>query len=611
MSVVFTEQDIIYLDLETRWGTEYSLTKLSMEEYVRDPRFEIYMLGYQCINRPDVSGLIVGHDAVGKFLRDSHATRATWVAHNMQFDGFCLAHAHDLIARRYSCTKFLSYIINNNTEKSHSLGALGESMLGQGKLSFLAHTKDIQSYESLPSTKRREVESYCMKDVELGVRIFEILDDCMNPLERELIDWTIQAFVNPQLELDEDLLREYLAELNIEIQDAVENSGLTKEQLRKNQPVIDALEAEGVVVPMKASPRTGLTIPALARTDADFIGLLDHPRAKVRSLVIARLGVKSNLNIKRTARFLDIAQRGKLPICLNYYGAMQTGRFSGGDRINPQNLPRGGTLRDAIVAPDGMLIAAGDSSNIESRVVDFWAGEQESINAYRSGHDIYIQTYSATTGVPFDKVTKEQRQVGKILKLALAYGMGAGTLLKTLGHWGVSMDANVAAGLHRRWRKAHRKNGDLRELCHTALVNAVKGQMTSLSAELGIVMMPGASVMLPSGLVIHYPNLRWEQGDLVYDQRGVPTKIYGGKVVENITQSLARSILSEQLLAARAIGLNPVHFVHDEIVCLVPERKGALAVKILEDILRTPPSWWPDIVLDGEAGVGRTYGAAK
>ena len=107
---------------------------------------------------------------------------------------------------------------------------------------------------------------------------------------------------------------------------------------------------------MKISPRTGKQTFAFSKTDEGFKKLQEHPDEKVQNLVAARLGTKSTLEETRTQRFIDIGNRGSLPVPLKYYAA-HTGRWGGSDNVNLQNIPRKSVLKQSIWAPKSALMA--------------------------------------------------------------------------------------------------------------------------------------------------------------------------------------------------------------------------------------------------------------
>ena len=184
------------------------------------------------------------------------------------------------------------------------------------------------------------------------------------------------------------------------------------------------LRALGVEPPTKTSPTTGKETYAFAKTDEAFKALLEHDDLRVRAVAECRLQTKSTLEEGRTERFIKIAERGTLPIPLRYYAA-HTGRWGGDDKINLQNLPRSGELKNAIRAPIGYKIIDSDSSQIEARTLAWLAEQDDLTQAFEDGQDVYKIMASAIYNKPEADISKQERFVGKTTILGCGYGMGA------------------------------------------------------------------------------------------------------------------------------------------------------------------------------------------
>lgn len=286
------------------------------------------------------------------------------------------------------------------------------------------------------------------------------------------------------------------------------------------------------------------------------------------------------------------------------------------DKINMQNLPSRGPdakkLKRAIRAPEGHILIDCDSSQIEARVLAWLAGQDDLVQAFANGDDVYVQMAAKIYGVPEEEVTKEQRFVGKTTILGAGYGMGAekfAAQLKTFGH---EMDLDEA----RRVIDVYRFSNSAISSLWKQAQRALKGMLHEDAYELGehgvlqvVPETPG--IRLPSGLVIPYRGLRQEQGDkgpqLVYDTRNGPSRIYGGMCTENVVQGLARCVVGEQLLEISR-KYRVVLTVHDSIVSCVPEDEADEAQSYIEQCMRTPPAWAPDLPVNCESDVGPTYG---
>jgi DNA polymerase len=376
------------------------------------------------------------------------------------------------------------------------------------------------------------------------------------------------------------------------------------------------LVAWGVEPPTKISPTTGKTTFAFSKTDEEFKALLEHPNVEVQNFVSARLGVKSTLEQTRTERFLGIAYRGELPVPLRYYAA-HTGRWGGDDKLNLQNLPRTSPLKKAIIAPDNYQIVDSDSSQIEARTLAWLAGQDDLVAAFEKGEDVYKIMASAIYNKPVGDITKDERFVGKTTILGAGYGMGAKKFQAQLKNFKVEVELEEAQRIIDTYRETYPKIRQLWFDAGEALSAIMNNQQTYLGRDDLLTVEGSKGIKLPNGLYIKYPNLRMhtsEEGgksELVYDTRKgkqtVPNRIYGGKVVENVCQALARIIIGEQMLLV-AKKYRVVMTVHDAIACLVPDMEIDNGVEYVELCMKIRPSWAPELPLNCEAGHGYSYG---
>jgi DNA polymerase len=312
---------------------------------------------------------------------------------------------------------------------------------------------------------------------------------------------------------------------------------------------------------------------------------------------------------------------------LNYYGA-HTGRFSGGDKVNLQNLPRGGALRKALAAPDGKVVVACDSSQIEARLVAYLAGQDDLVQSFREGRDVYSEFATDVYNRPITKGDKVERHVGKTCILGLGYGMGAAKFQHSLatGFISVEVDENEAQKIVHLYRNKYHRIQAFWNRCNHMLGALATGGTGEIS---DLIKYDPEGIILPNGMYIRYPALRRKDNGYEYinDPRtyrkvirdrihgaelsDLPwTNIYGGKVVENITQAVARIVVAEQMVK---IGRRyPVALqVHDEIVCVVDEEIAEDCRDYMVEVMSTPPKWAPDLPVACEADMGPNYGDAK
>ena len=196
---------------------------------------------------------------------------------------------------------------------------------------------------------------------------------------------TLKMYTRPLLQLDQQMLIKALTEEGNAREQLLQRLGVEEAELASNPKFAELLKTLNVVPPTKTSKTTGKTTLALAKNDALFQTLLNSEREDVALLCQARLKVKSTTERTRAQRFLDISNRGALPVPLSYYGA-QTGRWTAakGSAINMQNLKRGSFLRKAIMAPEGSQLVVGDLSQIEPRVLAWFADYEDMLEDRKS-----------------------------------------------------------------------------------------------------------------------------------------------------------------------------------------------------------------------------------
>jgi len=343
------------------------------------------------------------------------------------------------------------------------------------------------------------------------------------------------------------------------------------------------------------------------------LALKEHPDLFVQALVAGRLGVKTTLEETRTERFIGMASRGAFPVPLRYYGA-HSGRWSGQDSVNLQNLPSRGkgvnTLKRAILPPPGHVFIDCDSAQIEARTLAWLAGQTDLVAAFMAKQDVYKMMACRIYGLQEDQIDKPKRDVGKTVILGAGYGVGAAKLqafLKLQAKVEVSLDEaqrivtayrNTYNMIPRLWRSGETA---LRALMSgNGYIVDVPGVLTANPEKGGI--------RMPNGMHILYPDLgQNSEGQWEYTSKGKTVKLYSGKVVENLTQGLARIIIGEQMLRI-AKRYKPVLTVHDAIGIVAPIEEGDEARAYVEECMSWCPPWATGLPLACESGMGASYG---
>ena len=609
---------LITLDFETYYDKKYSLSKLTTEEYIRHPEFEVIGVAVKQVSSgPGETKWFSGtKERTKDFLDQFDWDNCLVVAHNAMFDMAILSWIFGIKPKRVADTLSMSRAIHS-IEVGGSLKALAEYYQLGEKGTEVVNALGKRRIDFTDEELARYAE-YCINDVELTEDLFKVLLPKLNMLELKLIDLTIKMFSEPALELDIDVLEAHLQGVQKKKQDLMAKIEADKKVIMSNPKFAELLQNNGIIPPKKISPTTGKETYAFAKTDEEFKALLEHENSDVQALVSARLGVKSTIEETRTERFINIAMRGTLPIPLRYYAA-HTGRWGGDDKVNMQNLPRTSALKDAICAPFGYRIIDCDSSQIEARTLAWLAEQNDLVDAFDKGEDVYKIMASSIYGKPVEEITKDERFVGKTTILGAGYGMGARKFQAQLKNFGVELPEDECQRIITVYREQYQWIPQLWRDAGKALEAMMNDQTTEFGRN-GLLCVEGnRGIRLPNGLYIQYPNIRKERNEdgdaeVVYDTRRgkmtVPNRIYGGKVIENVCQALARIIIGEQMLEI-AKRYKVVMTVHDAVACIVPKEEEEEARAFVEKTMRMRPAWAQELPLDCESGVGKSYGDCK
>jgi len=603
--------DIIVVDFETAYGADLGFAKQTTEEYVRDPRFEVVGVAVQ-VNDGEPEWFSGDMLSTYAFLKNYDWENSLALAHNAMFDGFILSEHFQIKPKGWLDTLSMGRALHG-TNVGGSLKVLAEFYGIGEKGTEVNDAKGLRRMD-FPPQQLAQYGEYCKNDVRLTWDLFNCMSQGFPATELRLIDLTIRMFTEPVLQLDEELLKMHLHKEVQRKAELLEN--FDKDTLMSNPQFAELLKSFGVEPPMKKSPATGKETYAFAKTDEAFKELLEHPNPSVQALVAARLGTKSTIEESRTERFIGIAQRGAMPVPLRYYAA-HTGRWGGDDKLNLQNLPRGSALKKAILAPAGYMMIDSDSSQIEARTLAWLAGQDDLVEAFDRGEDVYKIMASAIYGKAVDEITKDERFVGKTTILGAGYGMGAAKFQAQLKNFGVVVELDEAKRIIDTYRQTYPRITALWKSAGTALEAILRGQLTTLGRD-GILKIEGKDgIRLPNGLYIRYPNLRQKideetgKTEIVYDTKKgratIPNRIYGGKVIENVCQALARIIIGDQMLLI-AKKYRVVMTVHDAVACIVPTDEVERAQEFVELCMRIRPQWGSELPLNCEAGHGESYG---
>lgn len=650
--------DVVALDFETFYGDDYTLSKLTTEEYIRDPRFET--IGVSIAEPGKPTRWVV--DNIEGELRALRLEERMAVAHNGLFDFAILGWRYNIHPKVMACTLKMARPFHR-VAPGLSLAKLSRHYDLPDKGNMVVAMKNKRRSDMTPYELQNYGPLYANIDAENCLRLFQILSAKLPAAELASIHIILEMFTKPHLLLNQRKLVDYTREVIARRKDLLgELQGTMLELVPKlaapmpnNMALPFAPDDWRLVVPrmeeimgdrfptwlrsraslrfldkvvdntLPRSPKTGE--PSLTKTSRKTQELLESDDEFVRGFVEARLGTQSSLDQTRAIRFLGISTRGALPVPLAYYGA-HTGRLAGTDKINLQNLPSrtGKALKQSIEAPEGYVLLDADSSQIEARLAALFCGQMDLVNQFAMGEDVYSSYATERFGYPVTKANKKERMLGKVSILSLQYGVG---------HDKYREMARIQGGIMLRVHEAlddvnfYRARFPQIKQMWNRLTSAMQAMLDGSSFEINQwARVEGNKIIRPNGMALEYPGLT-RIGDEVHycnntsvllslvkanmtgdgPPKDTMVKLYGAKILENIIQALASDIIREKMVVLRRIA--PVLLqVHDSIILLVKLEDLHAAHSYVTNVMRTPPAWMPNLPLDCEVAVGYTYGDA-
>ena len=595
--------NILTIDFETYYSQAYSLTKSTTEEYVRSDDFEV--IGVSVQSNDGEPQWFSGTQAETKeWLNQFDWSNSFALAHNAMFDSAILSWIFDIRPKAWLDTLCMARA-TDGLEVGNSLAKLADRY-GIGKkgtevLNALGKRRADFSKDELA-----RYGEYCCNDTALTYTLFNILVQRFSLSELKLIDLTLSMFYNPVLKLDTLLLEQHLEVVKERKATLLEACISDKDTLMSNPKLAELLISLGVEPPMKISPANGKETYAFAKNDEGFKALAEHPDERVQAIVSARLGTKSTLEETRTERFIGISLRGNMPVPLRYYAA-HTGRWGGDDKLNLQNLPRKSLLKKAIVAPKGYVLVDADSSQIEARTVAWLSGQNDLVKAFDDKQDVYKIMASSIYGKNETEITADERFVGKTTILGAGYGMGAHKFAIQLKTFGVEIDDAEATRIISVYRETYGRIPKLWQEANRSLEAFRRGKTAQVGCQPQALSLTESGFLLPSGLYLNYPDLKKDSDEQwSYASRRGRIKIYGGKIVENLCQALARCVIGEQMLRISKrykVALT----VHDAVMAVVKEEERDDAIRYVAECMSWRPTWAQTLPLACEIGAGNNY----
>lgn len=650
--------DIIYIDYETYWAVDHSLSMMNPLLYVMHPETEIQSVSV-AINDGEI-GVFFGEERIRWFFSKIDWSNAMVVAHNNSgFDALIHAWRFGIKPKAWACTlamakPFYALTVGGSLKKvSEAMGLPPKGSLEE------VNTKGKKLKDFTPD-EIEKMRVYNKHDTYLCREIFKRLMPDLGMKEMRLIDASIRMTVDLQFEVDRPLLESALQTeiarkeqslLNLAQMTGTYQPGMHPDaavaamrDIVMSQPQFATLLTNlGAEVPMKESPSAldadgnPKMIPALAKTDQGMTDLLEYEDPSgndfnaqlVRVAAGTRLETKSTQLETRLKTYIAVSDAlgGKLPMPVNYCGAAITWRFSGGMKMNVQNLPRvdedapkpSDALRQSIVAPEGKIIVVVDSSNIELRVAHGLAQQLDTIDKLRNKEDLYCWFATTLFGRVITKADKAERFIGKVAMLSLQYGaswQAFQRMARILSKGKTLLADDECKRIVKVWRAMFPaitdRKGGIWSRCDAALEKMFIGEHYALTSLCNTT---HERLITPDGHWLHYPKLHKSMNkkgrdEWKYGEGRNSSRIYGAHFFENICQHIARLIVMEQTM-----GLDkefPVALTcHDEAVLVVDEHRAEEAEARALHHFSKPPKWWPDLPLAAEAGIGFSYSEAK
>jgi len=592
----------VFIDFETYYDKQYSLSKMTTPEYIMDPRFKVL-------------GCSIGiNDEPVQWIEGDQLPQLDWensevIAHNCYFDGMILFLKYGVRAKRWCCTLSMARALTSFPKYS---------------LQFLAHRLNLDAkLDGLTEGATQSDEKligYAIRDSEICRSIYNWFIPYLPEAEREVMHLCLRWGIEPSLCIDIPSMLKAADEEEAERARIIAESGVDEDILSSNAKFAKQISDMGLDPPTKISLTTGMVTIALGQNDSEYQEFISQHLAPDELKVWAgRKAAKSLINIQRPRKLAGIASimpDDTIPMPIKYYGA-HTGRMSGHDGFNVQNLPRSSMSRKAIIAPRNHVIVVADSSQIELRLNAWWSGEQWILDELvKSDGDVYKQTSARQFKKDISEVTEDERQFGKVVVLGCGYGMGSEKFRKYCASGPMGMkpvflspeEAETSINSYRKYNpnivKSWKKHEDYLKYM---LPGHCKEGKTLPDLQVGPMIFNTGIATLPNDMGLLYKDLTMTENGCSFEYGGMTHYIYGAKLQQNIVQALARIIVIDQLLEIERQGIRTVSSTHDEVIAIARISEAEHVFNTMKQIMQTPPSWASDLPLDCKGGFAENY----
>lgn len=638
-----------HLALEAETYSSLDLSETGVHVYAASEDFELLLLAYAFDDGPvqiiDFAGGEPPPTDLIAALRDPTVTKTAW---NATFERHVLQRhfGFELPADQFQCTMVHALYLGLPGRLEHAAQALRlpqqKDRSGRALINYFskpcrptkANGGRVRNLPSHDSERWQSFKAYCQQDVEVERAIRKKLEAIPMP-DREQKLWRLDQRINDRgIRLDSELVRHAIA-----CDDECRAALLSEAQ------ILTGLDNPGSVKQLATwiERVEGVEVDSLSKDAISHLATRARHPVTQRVLEIRQQIAKTSVR-KYRAMQRAVCPDGRVRGLLQFYGANRTGRWSA-RRIQPHNLPRS-TLKDldtarhllrtghyrvidvlydgaqqvlcelvrtAFVSTKGHRFIIADFASIEARIVAWLAGESWALEAFRSHGKIYEATAARMFGVSVESIdkTSDLRQKGKVATLACGYGGGVGALI-SMGALQEGLAEDELPLLVREWRRANPNIVKLWRTFEDAAFAAVRdGCRVDLMRGVSFFISQGLlCVTLPAGRALHYVRPRIEPDPIFlkdcityegYDaaNRWTRQRTWGGKLVENVVQAIARDCLAESLTCLDRAGYKIAFHVHDEIIVDAPHGFGS--VDEVCDIMTRPLDWAPDLPLAAEA----------
>jgi DNA polymerase len=618
----------VVLDFETFYSDDYTLSKMSTESYIRDSRFEAH--GAAIKWSPDTLAKWYNERELRYILKNEDWSDTFLIAWHAQFDGLILTHHYDVHPKMWGCPMSMARMIYGSSQ-SVSLDNIRKLNTMPAKSTPYNLFKGLHWNEMTPDVQD-QVARGAEDEVESIWKLFLQFAKGFPQEEFEVIDTVIRMFVDPVLQADMPMLAKlWTDERDAKIRRRSALGLVDDKELSSAAKFTTLLEAEGIEVETKPGKKG--PIPCFAKNDEFMQDLLEHPNERIRTLAEARIGAKSTLLQTRAETLGWMGKRGPLCVYLRHAGA-GTLRPSGGDGANWLNFKRGSTIRHAIMAPDGYLLAPVDSSQIEFRVGAYLAGQTDVLDQLRRGEDPYVdiasefyqeKIYKPAKDDPRRLEMEQKRGAGKQAKLMCQYGAAGGQFRKTAkaGLYGPPIDMSIEDA--NRFVKLYRDMSPAMCAKNIGYWAQAERMIARLGGgppiEWGPLTVKDHKIFLPSGQYMVYDSLEYHRPDGDEEVKDFERdgywrvkvkhgwkKMWGAKLTQNICEMVSRVIVTQAMIRIKHMGFRTLNHPYDELLLLIPDdSKAEENLQACMAEMKRTPDWLPGIPLDCEAGLGKRY----